>query len=475
MSSQGIMFVLQLGSTMILARILSPEDYGINAMAVAITGFANIFSYLGLSTATIQRAEINHEQVSTLFWINVLMGIILSVIIASLAPAAAWFYNTSEMLEVLLALSIVFLITGLSIQHSALLTRQMRFYSIAKIRVFSMLSGLLVAIAMAHYGAGYWALVFNTLTSVTCSTICFWFACRWIPGRPSRNAGVGSMIKFGLDLVVFNVVSYFSSNLDNILIGRYHGSGALGLYSKAYQLLMLPVTNLRDPMVSVAMPALSRLQAYPEHYRHYYMKCVSLLAFISMPIVVFMFSCSDLLIDFLLGSQWHGASAIFKILAVAALIQPIIGTLGMVLISNGKSRMNLKLGVAKAVVISSSFFFGLPWGAKGVAMAYAISNYLVFLPLLYFSFLGSPVRVLDFFKSVIRPFLASIIMGFMCCVFLISVGNLSTIIVLTLGFLVSTVVYLTVFLLTPKGLGSLKEYYSYVHLILGRGKYCSGD
>ncbi|SEA45043.1 polysaccharide transporter, PST family [Desulfuromusa kysingii] len=468
LTSQGIMFVLQLGSTMVLARILSPEDYGINAMAVAITGFANIFSYLGLSTATIQRAEINHNQVSTLFWINVLIGVFLTIIIAALAPVAAWFYNTPEMVAVMLSLSLVFFMIGLSVQHSALLTRQMRFYSIAKIRIFSMIVGLLVAIVTAYHGAGYWALVFNTLASTTCSTICFWSACRWNPGLPSRNAGVGSMIKFGIDLVGFNIVSYFSTNLDNVLIGRYHGSGALGLYSKAYQLLMLPVTNLRDPMVTVAMPALSRLQADPDHYRSYYMKCVSLLAFISMPIVVFMFVCSDPLITFLLGTQWIGASEIFKILAIAALIQPVVGTLGMVLISKGKSRMNLKLGVVKATVISCSFFFGVPWGAKGVAIAYTISNYLVFLPLLYFSFLDSPIRMLDFFKSVSRPFLASVLMGLVCSLFLLNVVDKNIILVLTLAFIVSAALYIIVFLLTPKGIENLKEYYSYIKLILGR-------
>ena len=132
-TSQGIMLVLQLGSTMILARILSPNDYGINAMAVAVTGFANIFGHLGLSTVTIQRAEINHEQVSALFWINVFLGILLNVVIAALSPVVAWFYKTPELLWVMLALSTIFTISGLSIQHNALLKRQMRFYSIAKI------------------------------------------------------------------------------------------------------------------------------------------------------------------------------------------------------------------------------------------------------------------------------------------------------------------------------------------------------
>ncbi len=465
LGSQAFQFIIQLGSTMILARILSPQDYGINAMAAAITGFAAIFSNLGLSTATIQRADINHEQVSTLFWINVAIGLLITIVVAAISPMAAWFYKTPDLLWVMLSLSVIFTISGLSVQHSALLTRQMRFFSIAKINVISLLAGILVAITAAFYGFGYWALVFNSLTLVTVKTLGLWVSCKWIPGKPSRSAGVGSMVKFGSDLVGFDIINYFARNLDNVLIGRYYGSNALGLYSKAYQLLMMPISNLRGPIISVATPALSRLQNDPEEYRNYYLKCISLLAFISMPLVVFMFVCSDQLISLLLGSQWMGASEIFKILAIAAFIQPVAGTVGMVLISTGRSRKYLLIGTVNAFIICSAFVAGLPWGAIGVATAYTAANYLILFPTLFYTFKGSSINIRDFIFAVYKPLFASLVMGGGCFLLVRFIGDVNLIFTLSIGFISSTAIYLTAFAGFSGGAHDLHDYYAYVKLI----------
>ncbi|MDY0143631.1 MAG: lipopolysaccharide biosynthesis protein [Bacteroidales bacterium] len=469
-SAQGIMFVLQLGSTMILARILSPQDYGINAMAVTISGFASMFSSLGLSTATVQRADINHEQVSTLFWINAAIGLLLTLIVAAISPAAAWFYQTPEMLWVMLSLSVTFTISGLSVQHSALLTRQMKFYSLAKISVLSSLAGIVVAIIAGYYGFGYWALVFNSLTNSIVGTFGFWIACKWIPGKPSRSAGVGSMIKFGSDLVGFNVINYFARNLDNVLIGRYHGSGALGLYSKAYQLLMMPITNLRNPMTSVAMPALSRMQNDPEQYLNYYMKFVSILSFLSMPLVVFMGVCSDKIISLLLGPQWLGASELFKILAFVAFIQPVVSTQGLVMITTGKSRRYFVLGVIGATITSISFVLGLPWGAKGVAIAFVISTFLKIFPMLYAAFKDTPVQIKHFLLSIYKPFTASLIVGIACYV-IINFDLLSAyqdVIILIITFSFSILIYLISIIIISGGPKDLIEYYNFMRLAFGK-------
>jgi PST family polysaccharide transporter len=469
LGSQAIQFILQLGSTMILARILSPEDYGINAMAVAITGFAAIFSNLGLSTATIQRAEINHEQVSTLFWINTAIGLLITFLVAAISPVAAWFYKTPEMLWVMLSLSVIFLISGLSVQHSALLTRQMKFYSLAKIRIISLLTGILVAIFTGYQGFGYWALVFNTLTNVTVHSLCLWFACKWIPGMPSRSDGIGSMVKFGSDLVVFDVINYFSRNLDNVLIGRYYGSGVLGLYSKAYQLLMMPITNLRNPITSVALPALSRLQDDPEQYCNYYLKCVSLIAFISMPLVAFMFVFSEHLIELLLGSQWIDASEIFKILAIAAFIQPVSGTVGMVLISLGKSRIYVLIGAANALIICFGFLAGLPWGAKGIATSYAVVNYLIVLPNLFYSFKNTSIRLKEFLRVVFKPCCASLLMVGACHMLIQFLKNMDTLMILLIGFSAAFIGYLLSFIFFSRGLSVLRDYFNYGKLIINKG------
>ena len=470
LTSQGLQFVIQLASTMILARILSPADYGINAMAVTVTGFANMFSNLGLSAATVQRAEITHEQVTTLFWINAGIGLVITVIVASLAPVVALFYRVPDMRNVMLVLSTMFFISGLAVQHSALLTRQMRFLSLATINISSFLGGIIVAIVAAKSGFGYWSLIFNSIANIIISTVGMWIACRWIPGLPIRNVGIGNMIRFGADLVGFNVVNYFSRNLDNVLIGRYRGSEAIGLYSKAYQLLMMPITNLRDPMTNVAMPALSRLQHEPEQFKTYYLKCVSLLAVVSMPLVIFMFTCSDQLITLLLGSKWLGASGIFKILSVVALLQPVSSTGGMVIVSVGRSRDYFIIGAINAIIVSCSFVVGLAWGPKGVASAYALSSYLMLLPNLRYSFMGTKIRTADFFIAVYKPLFSGIFMGVFNVLFLQYVYIESNILTILSLLIVSTVSYVFALNAISSDNDALKELFSYAKIILIKNK-----
>ena len=464
-TSQAVMFIIQLGSTIILARILSPADYGINAMAVAITGFAGMFSNLGLSAATVQRPDITHEQVSALFWINTAIGLLVTLIIVAISPVVASFYKTPEMLWVMISLSITFTISGLSVQHSALLNRQMRFFSIAQIDVTAMLAGIIVAIIIGYYGYGYWALIFNTITQTSVRTLGCWFCCRWIPGKPVRNVGVSSMIRFGADLLGFNIINYFARNLDNVLIGRYHGTNAVGLYSKAYQLLMMPITNLKDPITRVAMPALSRLQNNPEDYRNYYLGMVSLLAFVSMPMVALFYTFSHQIVIFLLGSQWGGASELFKILAIAAFIQPVSTTSGMILITTGRSRLYLKLGILGAVITCASFAAGLPWGAKGVAIAYVAANYLLLFPVFLYTFKGTSITIKNFINAVYRPLISSLFMIVISSFLLKRLPDEALVTVLFGGGTVSFCIYLLVFISVFNGYKDLKQYYSYGQLI----------
>lgn len=276
------------------------------------------------------------------------------------------------------------------------------------------------------------------------------------------------MIKFGADLVGFNVVNYFSRNLDNILIGRFHGSGPLGLYSKAYQLLMMPITNLRDPMNKVAMPSLSRLQNEPERYRNYYIKLLSILSVASIPLIAFMFVCADRIISLVLGQQWLAASEIFKILALAGLIQTVGSTRGLVLLSTGKSRKYLYWGGINAVVTCLAFVIGVPWGPVGVAISYTIANYLLLYPSLYYVFKETPVRVHDFFVGVYKPLLASLIMGGAGYLFLNTFKELSDFSALFFCFIASLGCYLLALIAIGGGTKDIREYYSYGRLIFSK-------
>lgn len=380
MASQGIQFLLRTGSTMILARLLTPADFGLVAMVATLVNFAHLFKDLGLSMATVQREKITHGQVSTLFWVNISISFLISVIVVAIAPLVASFYQEPRLLRVTLIYSSTFFLSGLAVQHQALLRRQMRFHSLVIVQVVSHLISIITAIGLAwlwrETAHAYLALVWMSVSQTLAFAIGTWLVCRWVPGLPRRGCGVRSMLRFGADVTGFNVINYFSRNLDNILIGKFWGGDALGLYDKAYKIVLFPLTNIRNPINAVALPVLSRLQNEPIRFRRYYGKIVFSLAFISMPIMAFCIVFPEELIRFFLGNQWLDATQVFRLLAVAGYIQSIAGTRGMLLLSCGQSKLYLKLGVLGALITITAFGIGVIWGITGVALSFVIVSYL---------------------------------------------------------------------------------------------------
>lgn len=465
LTSQVIKFLLQTGSTIVLARLLTPQDYGLIAMVTVITGFIAQFKDMGLSKATIQRTKINQSQVSTLFWINVAVSFALVFLLSVGAPIISKFYGEPRLTWIVLALAGTFILSGLSVQHIALLERQMSFKTLAAIDIGSLFISIITGIALAWYGARYWALVGMSVVFSLSSMIMAWILCRWRPSLPLRRSGIRSMVKFGGQITGFDIINYFSRNFDNILLGRYWGANVLGLYSKAYGIMMLPIHQVRGPLNSVAFPVLSHLQNDPIRHKNYYTKLITLLSFITMPIMAFLFVCADQVILLLLGSQWLGAIQIFKILCISAFLQPIMGTAGLVLLSLGQSKRYFIIGTLNSIIIIISFIIGLPWGAVGVAAAYTIANYVLFVPTLWYCLKQTSITLIDFFLAIYRSIIASLIMGLV--IFSVrSYLNISSIFMsigcsLIIGFLT----YLITMIFLPGGLQILKELFSYRTLL----------
>ena len=409
-TSQALKFSVSMVATVILARLLTPEDYGLIGMVGVITGFISIFKDLGLASATIQKSDLNDRQISTLFWINVAFSLGTLVITAALAPLVARFYSEPRLLLITVAYSVGFLLGGVAVQHEALLKRRMRFLAIASVELVSLLVGIVIAVSLAWRGFRYWALIISQLCQSLVYAIGVWTACRWIPSLPSRHSGVRSMLAFGRNLTGFSVVNYFARNLDNLLIGRFWGSQQLGLYARAYQLLMLPLEQINTPIVSVAMPALSRLIDDPERYRAAYLRLLEKIALLTMPLMAFMIVTSDWLVLMLLGPKWSGVTPIFALLGIAGLFQPILSTGGVLYLTQARSHHMFQWGLIASSIIVATFFIGLPWGAIGVAMAYSAAFPLVLTPLAFW-FIGreGPVRARDLYSTSAPFLIASVV------------------------------------------------------------------
>lgn len=407
--SQGAHILIGFVSTIVLARLLSPDDYGLLAMVVAVTAFAALFRDLGLSSATIQIHTLTNAQQSNLFWINVALGSTLTLTLAAASPLVAWFYQKPEVLWVTVALSASFLIDSLATQSGALLVREMRFGQMAVATLSGAILNVALGVVLALEGFRYWSLVWGNLAgTLTCDGLLFLLS-PFRPGLPSRGTGLKEMLKFGVNVTAFDFVNYFHRNLDNILIGRYWGAEPLGLYSRAYSLLMFPITNLRGPIIAVAFPALSRLQDQPAAYRDYYLRMTSLLALVSMPLTAYLFVAAEPVIEILLGHQWLGVAPVYSCLALAAFIQPTSGFVGSLMLSLGQGRRYFLTGLFNAVILSGSFIIGLPWGPTGVALSYAIGNYIILYPWLTWAFRNSPVSLRDFAEACAFPATVSLI------------------------------------------------------------------
>lgn len=401
MVSQGVKFSVGMAATIALARLLTPQDYGLIGMVAIIVNFAGMFQYLGLSTATIRWSELNHHQVSTLFWINMALSTAFGLLTFASAPLLAWFYKEPHLIWITAGYAISVALTGLGIQHEAILSRQMRFAAIAVIEVASMSIGLVVAIIAAWYGAGYWALVLNQLVMTLVTVAGVWAACSWRPGLPGRGADVRSMLSYGGGLTGFNVMTYFARNLDNALIGKVWGAYQLGLYSRAYQILLMPMQQINAPFAAVAVPALSRLVDTPERYRAAYLKVLEKIAMITMPGVAFMIATSDWLVLFLLGPRWQATGRIFALLGLAAIIQPVTKTALWLFTTQGRARELFKWGIIGGVIAMLSIIVGLRWGAIGVAASYAATDLCLSTPLLFW-YVGrkGPVRAGDCYRTI---------------------------------------------------------------------------
>ena len=401
--AQGANVAIQLTSTVVLARLLSPADYGVMAMVMAITGFAGLFRDLGLSSSTIQKDTLSHEQLSTIYWINVGLGTLLTVVVATASPLVGLFYGRPELNLVTAVVSLNFLIGSFGTQAGALLTRNMQFGRLSVANLSGALLGLIVSTIMAVNGLSYWSLVAGSIAGTLLGSLLLNWLCGWRPGGAVRGAGVRSMLRYGANITAFDVVNYFQRNLDNILIGRFWGAGSLGLYSRAYALLMFPIQNVRGPINAVAFPAMSRLQHAPQQFRDYYLATTRLVALLSMPLTAFLFVTSEPVIIVALGPEWVNASPIFSFLALAAFVQPPSGLAGSLLLSRGDSRRYFQCGLFNMLVLSTTFVVGLPWGPVGVAIAYAVGNYVVLYPWLWWAFRGSPVSFRDFAAACSWP------------------------------------------------------------------------
>jgi O-antigen/teichoic acid export membrane protein len=407
--AQGADFTMRLVSLMVLARLLNPKDFGLVGMVTAFTGVLILFRDFGLSVAAVQRRVITEEQISTLFWVNIAVGFGLALLAAGMAPIIAVFYHEPRLVKVTIALACSFIFNAAGIQHSALLQREMRFTALAVISTISLVVSTAIAIGGAMAGFGYWALVAMALTTPIVNTLGFWLTTKWVPGRPHRGIGLRSMMRFGGTITLNGLVVYIASNFEKVLLGRFWGADALGIYGRAYQLINIPTANLNSAAGEVAFSALSRLQDDPPRLKSYFLKGYSLVLAMTMPMTVACALFADDMIFVFLGPKWKSAAAIFRLLAPTILVFAIANPLSWLIMSLGLVRRGLKMSLVIAPLLILSYLIGLRWGPKGVAIAYSTTMILWVFPLIAWAVHGTVISFWDVLRTASKPAVSSIV------------------------------------------------------------------
>jgi PST family polysaccharide transporter len=415
--SQLLKALVDLTATLVLARLLVPSDFGLVGMVAVLTGFVALFNDLGLATVTVQRDDLDSSDVSSLFWLNTALGVALFAITALASPLVAAFYQESRLTPIACVLGASFALTGVTVQHRALLRRRMLNARLAGVELTQTVVGVVAAVWLATKGFGVWAIALRSPIAAGAGVVATFLACDFRPQATLRSQKLGLLFGSGARLTGFTVVNYLARNFDNLLIGRYAGAHALGLYSRAYDLLMLPIRQISEPASAVAVPSLSRVVDEPERYRNAFLRMFEKVLLLSLPLGAFLMASSDAVIEVVLGSRWSGASSIFFWLGWLTFSQPIGNATGWLFVSQGRTSELFRWGIIGASLAVASFLVGLPWGAEGVAMAYSLSGVAVRTPIvLFMACRAGPVRVGHILRvalPIVVAALASLAMGFL--------------------------------------------------------------
>jgi O-antigen/teichoic acid export membrane protein/glycosyltransferase involved in cell wall biosynthesis len=409
--SGGFGLAIQIVATVILARLLTPNDFGLVTMVTTFSLLLVNFGLNGLTEAVIQREQINHDLLSTLFWINLGAGAFLTISFAAAGRLMARFYHDPRVGPVAAGISLMILATSLSVLHLALLKRAMLFRDVSLNEIRARLVSVVVSIALGWAGWGYWALVVGAVALPVTSTAGAWLLCRWIPGRPRRLADLGSMLRFALHTYGNFSVNYFSRNVDNLLVGWRFNAQSLGFYKKAYDLFALSAGQLVSSISVVVVSALSRVKRDAAQYRRYLLGAMTVMAFIGMALSADLTLVGTDIIRLLLGPKWAPSGHIFTYFAPGIGMMILYYTHGWIHLSIGRADRWLRWGIIEFAVTFLLFIVALRWGPVGIAVAWTVSFWILTIPALWYA--GRPIAlgVRPIVSVVWRYFVASLVAG----------------------------------------------------------------
>lgn len=410
-ASQAGQQATQLATTVILARLLAPAEFGLVAMATVVIGFVGIFKDLGTSAAIIQNRETTEDLLSSVFWINVAFGALGTAVLAAAAPLVALYYHEPRVTALLRVLALNFIVSGLSILQQALFERKLQFNILARVEVAGVICAAVVGIGSAIAGLGVWALVAQSLTSVSVISILLWYYSKWRPRLLFRWQEIRGISRYSLNIVGFSTFNYFARNADYLLIGRFLGAAPLGIYMLAYRIMLYPLQSITTVISRVMFPAYSKLQDDNARFCSAYLRTAATIAFVTFPMMIGLWVVAEPFVLSIFGLKWAQAIPLIKILAVVGMVQSIGATAGAIYQAKGRTDIMFRWGVGSGLLCVVGFGVGLRWGVLGVAASYAIVTLLLTIPSFAIPFRFIGLRLVPFAAALARPLVASLLMA----------------------------------------------------------------
>jgi PST family polysaccharide transporter len=467
---QAWRLAMTMTGTLVLGRLLSPTDFGLAAMIAPVVALAMLLQDLGLSQAAIQRSKISTGHLSALFYVSLGVSAMLTLLMMAASPLVAAFYKRPELTAFVAAFSALIFLTGASSQPTAILQRHLSFTALAWADALGASAGLATGIATAYAWRSYWALFAGPLANAFVQLAIVWISAGWRPTRPDFAGGFGQLVGFGGKVTTSNALNFLSRNADNVLIGRYAGSAALGYYDRAYKLLLVPLVQINAPLFRVMFPTLSILKDDAIRYRALYLSCVGVILTLAHPGTLFLVMHAHSVVPMLLGRQWEPAAGIFVWLGVAALHQPLTSTMGWLFISQGRTDEFMKICFYSAITTVLSFVVGLHWGALGVAIVYCVTDYTLRAPVQWWlASTSGPIRRQDMLLVVLTHS-AALALATASILVLDACGLHRTVVGLGVELLATYVAYVGGLSVTSYGRSLLVKARSLVEPTLGRAQ-----
>jgi O-antigen/teichoic acid export membrane protein len=408
--------VISMGFGIALARMLTPDDFGLIAMMLVFTGFAGLLTDVGLGSALVQKKDTTELHYNTVFWTNLGLGVGLTGLILYFSPSIAAFYGREELAVIGYILSINFLLGALALVPRQRLVKDLTFKVIAVADLLAMMVAGISAIVMVKAGYGFRALAWQAVILSAVATLYIWGVARWVPAFVFSKRALGELFGFSFYVFATGMIRYATQHADKLLAGRFLGGDAVGLLDKAQSMMLFPLQNVSHVMGSVMFPALSLIQNDRDHVRSVYMRCTQAIALLTFPMMAGMFAVAESFVFGVLGDQWGELVSVLRILCMAGIASSIVTVTGAVYLSQGKAKLQFKVSLLTRPIALLGVIVGVSWGIEGIAIGATTATLINSAITLSVAGKLIGLRLSELLGSLAKTLIVALLMGFVIVV-----------------------------------------------------------